>query len=370
MMESLPDHNAEIKGLMDTIEVFSDVIIKFNPVLSSLSDEYEQAVAITTNPDFIFDAELMKNIAKLEEKRNKVESLINLCHDTIEFINYINDTLDYTIEDIQQASANVVLLRDIHDEVYNLLFEFSGDDTLSCTVSILAGAGGTEAEDWAGMLFRMYLRWCMSKDYNVTITNTLPSIEAKDGLKKISFIVEGFNVYGFLKHENGVHRLIRKSPFDSSGKRHTSFASVKVTPIIDDTITINIDKNDVRVDTMRGSGAGGQHRNKTDSAVRLTHIPTGITAYCQSERSQTKNKEDAWKVLYSRLYELEKEKQDANKQKKGDNSIAFGSQIRTYWLHPTQHVKDHRSGHSIYNFDSVLDGKIDNFIYAMIEGDI
>ena len=236
------------------------------------------------------------------------------------------------------------------------------EDLNNAIVSINAGAGGTEAQDWAEMLFRMYLRWCERKGYKTDIIDFQPGEEA--GLKSVTFTAAGPYAYGYLKSEIGVHRLVRISPFNASGKRHTSFASVFVYPELDTEITIDVEDKDLRIDVFRASGAGGQHVNKTSSAVRITHMPTGIVVQCQQEKSQHRNKDLAMKVLKARLYQVEKEKQDEKLREVHDSKdeIAWGSQIRSYVLHPYQMVKDHRTKQEIGNVNSVLDGAIDPFI--------
>jgi peptide chain release factor 2 len=240
-------------------------------------------------------------------------------------------------------------------------------DPGNAIVTLQAGAGGTEAQDWAEMLLRQYLRWCERRGYKTAMVDMQPGEGA--GIKSASFTVEGSYAYGYLKSEAGVHRLVRISPFDASARRHTSFASVFVLPELDDSVEVEIDETELRIDTYRSSGAGGQHVNKTDSAVRITHLPTGIVVACQNERSQHKNKAMAFKILRGRLYELEMQKQrerlDALSKTKRD--IAFGSQIRSYVLHPYRMVKDHRTGKEIGNADAVLDGAIDPFIEEYLQ---
>lgn len=239
-------------------------------------------------------------------------------------------------------------------------------DAGNAIVSLHPGAGGLEAQDWAEMLLRMYLRWAERKGYKVEMADYLPGDGG--GVKSATFTVEGPYAYGYLKAEAGIHRLVRISPFDANARRHTSFASVFVYPELDDTVEVDIRSEDLRVDTYRAGGAGGQHVNKTDSAVRLTHLPTGIVVTCQNERSQHKNRSTAMKILRARLYELEMEKQkermeDLHKSKK---DIAWGSQIRSYVLHPYRMVKDHRTGVEVGNADAVLDGDIEGFIEAYL----
>jgi peptide chain release factor 2 len=239
-------------------------------------------------------------------------------------------------------------------------------DPSNAIVSINAGAGGTEAQDWVEMLLRMYLRWAERKGYKTEIIDILTGEEA--GLKNVTFTVNGSYAYGYLKAESGIHRLVRISPFDAGARRHTSFASVFVIPEIPEDVVIEIDEKDLRVDTFRSSGAGGQHVNKTDSAVRITHLPTGIVVQCQNERSQHKNKATAMKILKARLYEREI-KEKAEKLEELHNTkkeIAWGSQIRSYVMHPYKMVKDHRTSRVIHDVDRVMDGDIDEFMRAYL----
>jgi peptide chain release factor 2 len=240
------------------------------------------------------------------------------------------------------------------------------DDGKNAIVSINAGAGGTEAQDWADMLFRMYSRWVERKGYKLELIDYQPGEEA--GIKSATFTASGDNAYGYLKSEVGVHRLVRISPFNASGKRHTSFASVFVYPELENEIVVDIEEKDLRIDVFRASGSGGQHVNKTSSAVRITHLPTGIVVQCQQEKSQYRNKDLAMKVLRARLYQKEKQKQEEKLQEMHDSKedIAWGSQIRSYVLQPYQLVKDHRIGLEIGNVNEVLDGGIDPFIEGVL----
>jgi peptide chain release factor 2 len=242
------------------------------------------------------------------------------------------------------------------------------DDSKNAIISIHPGAGGTESQDWASMLLRMYNRWAERRDFKVEILDYQAGEEA--GIKDVSLIIRGENVYGYLKNENGVHRLVRISPFDSNAKRHTSFASVMVSPEVDDDIDIEIEERDIRIDTYRASGAGGQHVNKTESAIRITHEPTGIVVQCQNDRSQHKNKATAMKMLKSRLYELELEKQQAEKDGVEKSEIGWGHQIRSYVLQPYQQVKDSRSGEAYSNVSAILDGDIDKIMEAVLVSNI
>ncbi len=240
------------------------------------------------------------------------------------------------------------------------------NDASNAIVSINSGAGGTDACDWAEMLMRMYLRWAERKGCETEVLDQQPGDEA--GLRGTTFTVKGDFAYGYLKAEEGVHRLVRISPFDSQARRHTAFASVTVVPEIDDAIEVELDENDIRVDTYRASGAGGQHVNKTDSAVRMTHMPTGIVVQCQNERSQHKNRSAAMKILRARLYDRARQEREAELAAvRGEQrQIDFGSQIRSYTLHPQQRVKDHRTDTEIGNVSAVLDGGLDQFIRAML----
>jgi peptide chain release factor 2 len=239
-------------------------------------------------------------------------------------------------------------------------------DPAGALVTIQARDGGTDANDWAEMLLRMYTQWAQKNDYDVELVDRDENDEA--GINNATIAIRGPFAYGYLRGETGVHRLVRISPFNAEGKRQTSFAAVDVTPEISDSAEIEIDEEDVRVDTFRASGAGGQHVNKTDSAIRLTHLPTGIVAQCQNERSQHKNRATAWKMLRSRLARLEEEKREAEEaaKYKSQSKVGFGSQIRSYFLHPDQRVKDARTGHAMGSFHAMLDGDIQGFLDATL----
>ncbi len=239
-------------------------------------------------------------------------------------------------------------------------------DSNNAILSMHAGAGGTEAQDWVEMLLRMYTRWAEDRKFKVTIMDLLPGDEA--GIKSVTFGVAGKNAYGYLKSEKGVHRLVRISPFDAAGRRHTSFASVDVLPEVQDDIDVDIKPEDLKIDTYRSGGAGGQHVNKTDSAVRITHLPTGIVVQCQNERSQISNRNTAMKLLKAKLIDLEIQKREAELARvRGEQQeIAWGSQIRSYVFHPYSLVKDHRTGVEVGNVEAVMDGEIDEFINAYL----
>ena len=268
-------------------------------------------------------------------------------------------TLAEVGRELEQLAAKVERL-----ELESLLS--SEADRNDCYLQVNAGAGGTESQDWAEMLLRMYLRWAESHGYEVEWVEETPGEEA--GIKSATIKIKGENAYGWLKSESGVHRLVRISPFDSQARRHTSFASVWVYPVIDDTIAVTIDEKDLKIDTYRASGAGGQHVNRTDSAVRITHIPTGIVVQCQNDRSQHRNRAQAMAMLRARLYELELQKRRAEQQKMEEQKteIGWGHQIRSYVLHPYRMVKDLRTGVETGNADAVLNGDIDRFLEAAL----
>jgi peptide chain release factor 2 len=269
-------------------------------------------------------------------------------------------------EALAEASQQAKALDKLIDRLSLDLMLDGEDDFRNVIMSINAGAGGTEAQDWAEMLFRMYSRWIERRSFKFEMIDFQPGDEA--GIKSVTFTVSGENAFGYLKTENGVHRLVRISPFNASGKRHTSFASVFVFPELDDEIVVDVDDKDLRIDVYRASGAGGQHVNKTSSAVRITHLPSGIAVQCQQEKSQHRNKDLAMKVLKARLYQLERKKQDDKMQELHDSKedIAWGSQIRSYVLHPYQMVKDHRINLDVGNVNDVLDGGIDQFIEGVL----
>jgi len=267
---------------------------------------------------------------------------------------------------LEEIAAEAKLLEDVVRDYELKMMLRQEEDLMNAIVSIHAGAGGTESQDWTEVLLRMYLRWAEKRNFKTEIIDCQPGDEA--GIKSVSFTLEGEYAYGYIKAEIGIHRLVRISPFDASARRHTSFASVFVYPEVDDDIVIEIDEKDLRIDTYRSTGAGGQHVNKTDSAVRITHLPTGIVVQCQNERSQHKNKAMAMKYLRSRLYEqkLQEKNERLDEIHKTKKDIAWGSQIRSYVLHPYKMVKDHRTNVEVGNASRVLDGDIDEFINAYL----
>lgn len=306
----------------------------------------------------------MRERQQLEASLSAFSRLTKELEDNVELVSLAEEEDDDSVV-AEAEKALKRLRREAHTREVEALL--SGEaDANDAYVEVHAGAGGTESQDWARMLERMYLRWAEGRDYKVEIIGEHPGEEA--GVKSATILVKGLNAYGWLKTESGVHRLVRISPFDSNARRHTSFASVSVYPVIDDAISIDIEDKDVRIDTYRASGAGGQHVNTTDSAVRMTHIPTGIVVQCQNERSQHKNRATAWGMLRARLYEAElKRREDAaHAAAQSKSDIGWGHQIRSYVLQPYQLVKDLRTGVESTNPPAVLDGDIDQFIEAAL----
>jgi peptide chain release factor 2 len=327
--------------------------------------EIEQQIA---QDGFWDDPEAAKPILK---ERTRISDLVDRYRKLKTDLDESEILLDLALEESDPKTleeVNRLLPRQERQiDAFSLDLMLDGEeDPNNAILSINAGAGGTEAQDWAEMLFRMYSRWCERKRYKVEIIDLQPGEEA--GLKSVTFTVSGSYAYGYLKNEIGIHRLVRISPFNASGKRHTSFASVFVFPELDSEIVVDVDEKDLRIDTYRARGAGGQHVNKTSSAVRITHQPTGIVVQCQQEKSQHRNKEMAMKVLKARLYQNEKEKQEEKMREihESKDDIAWGNQIRSYVLQPYQMVKDHRTNIEIGNVNSVLDGEIDAFIEGVL----
>jgi len=306
-----------------------------------------------------------KRAGAVQKEKNRLQAILKryedaktALEDTQELFEMANEEGDAdTIEELYSDASN---LEDLVTKVEIAVMLSDENDSKNAIVTIHPGAGGTESQDWASMLYRMYLRWAERMGFKVEELDYQAGDEA--GIKDVSFIIKGENAYGYMKAENGIHRLVRISPFDSNAKRHTSFTSVMVSPEVDDDIDIEIEDRDIRVDTYRASGAGGQHVNKTDSAIRITHIPTGLVVQCQNDRSQHKNRASAMKMLKSRLYELELEKQKAEKDGIPKSEIGWGHQIRSYVLQPYQQVKDNRSNKAYSNVSAILDGDITKVI--------
>jgi peptide chain release factor 2 len=307
---------------------------------------------------------VLKEIKQIKDKLDSYERLSSSFRETADLIDIADEMGDEA--SLTEVLANV---EDIRERIsaQRLATLLSGEyDQNNAILAFHSGAGGTEAQDWAMMLYRMYTRWAERHGYKYQVLDYLDGEEA--GIKSASILIEGTNVYGFLKSEAGVHRLVRVSPFDASGRRHTSFASVEVMPEIDDTIEIEIDEKDLKVDTYRSSGAGGQHVNKTESAIRITHIPTGVSVACQNERSQRQNRETAMRMLKSKLIEIkEREHLDRVEDIKGEHKeIGWGSQIRSYVFMPYTMAKDHRTNFEVGNINAVMDGELDGFINAYL----
>ncbi len=330
--------------------------------------QIEQLEQQSAEPSFWDDMEAsQKVLQKLKGLKNKVAVYHKLQADYEDLVTLVDLGLEEQDESVLQESAK--LFKDFQTEYDELRIAtlLSGEyDRNNAIVTLHAGAGGTEACDWVGLLLRMYTRWAEKRGYGFEILDHLPGEEA--GVKSVTFSVAGENAYGYLHAEKGVHRLVRISPFDASGRRHTSFASCDVMPELDDDVEVDINPEELRIDTYRSSGAGGQHVNKTESAIRITHLPTNTVVQCQNERSQHKNKDRAMKMLQAKLYELKLEEQAAKAQGlRGEiKDIAWGSQIRSYVFHPYSLVKDHRTNEETGNVQSVMDGNIDGFINAYL----
>jgi peptide chain release factor 2 len=336
-------------------------VITFDPdALTARLGELEEAMGA---PGFWNDqaaaAQISTEHARVSRRLQRYERLRREVDDARELLE-----LDPGLE--PEVAEQLVPIRDELDRLQeDALFNgrYDGGDAV---VSINAGTGGTDAQDWAEMLLRMYLRWIDDRGLRAELVEASPGEEA--GLKSATFTVKGENAYGVLKAERGVHRLVRLSPFDAAHRRHTAFSQVVVAPLLPEDDDVEIDENDLRIDTYRASGAGGQHVNKTDSAVRITHIPTGIVVQCQNERSQTSNKATALRILKARLAELQEEEREAElaRERGAAQDIGFGSQIRSYVLHPYQLVKDHRTDYEVGNAQGVLDGALDGFVHAYL----
>ena len=355
---------------MDTFEyseLIKDLQNKLSNIESILKPEkikkrLKEIEEMENSPEFWNDpktsAKIQKEKNNLLRKLQKYEQVKNTLNDNKEMYELASIEEDEeTLNDVFEDATNISkLIRELEIEV--MLSD--ENDEKNAIITIHPGAGGTESHDWASMLYRMYLRYAERKGWKVDVLDYQAGDEA--GIKDATILIKGDNAYGYLKVENGIHRLVRVSPFDSGGRRHTSFASVQVSPEIDETIEIEIEEKDIRIDVFRASGAGGQHVNKTESAVRITHLPTGIVVSCQQDRSQHKNKEMAFKMLKSKLYELELEKRRAEEEGKPKDEMGWGHQIRSYVLFPYQQVKDNRSNKAYSRVDDILDGDLDEII--------
>jgi len=323
-----------------------------------------QADDFWTGTDKEAIAGINREISRLTRKIEPWEHLHKTVADAHDLMEMALSEMDG--EMLDDIVNNIGKFREKFDSLETLELLAGEDDPSSAFITIHPGAGGTESQDWASMLFKMYIKWAENNDYETDIIDYMPGEEA--GIKSATALIKGEFAYGLLKCERGIHRLVRISPFDSNKRRHTSFASVEVVPEVSEDIDIEINDGDLRIDTYRASGAGGQHVNKTDSAIRITHIPTGLVVQCQNERSQHKNKSFAMKVLKSKLYELKKKEMEEKKQEKiGEKKdISWGNQIRSYVFQPYTLVKDHRTGEEVGSVENVLDGDIGKFIYSYL----
>ncbi|BAF70641.1 peptide chain release factor 2 [Nitratiruptor sp. SB155-2] len=351
------EYSELLKKLEQKIENIKN-IIKPDLITKRLK-EIEQ---LENSPDFWNDA---KKAGEIQKEKNRLSRILEKFEEARSSVEDAKDLFEMATEEEDTETLNMLFEEapTLEEKVNKIEIEtmLSGEnDDKNAIVTIHPGAGGTESQDWASILYRMYLRWAERHGFKVEVLDYQEGEEA--GIKDVSFIIKGENAYGYLKAENGIHRLVRISPFDSNARRHTSFASVMVSPEVDDDINIVIEDKDIRVDTYRASGAGGQHVNKTDSAIRITHIPTGIVVQCQNDRSQHKNRATAMKMLKSRLYELELEKKRAEQEGIEKSDIGWGHQIRSYVLAPYQQVKDTRSNKAYSNVEAILDGDIDKII--------
>lgn len=357
LKSKLTSYIPEIKELSEVLNIENSKI------------ELEELRNKAAEPGFWDDLEnSQKVLQKTKAIENKIASLESLSTELDDLITLTELSIEENDESEAEAIAESLdnFIKKLESQKLATLLTGEYDDK-NAIITFHAGAGGTEAQDWAEMLYRMYNRWAENHDFKVTLLDYLDGDEA--GLKSASILIEGINAYGFMKSESGVHRLVRVSPFDSSGRRHTSFAAIEIMPEIDDTIEVDIRPDEVKMDVFRASGAGGQHINKTSSAVRLTHIPTGIVAACQTQRSQFQNKEYAMKMLKSKLIEIkEREHLEKISDIKGvQKEIAWGAQIRSYVFMPYTMVKDHRTNFETGNIGAVMDGDLDGFINAYLK---
>ena len=358
----------ELRKILDEFEVLKK---RYNEIKSahdnqSILEELEKLKTLTLDENFWVNKEnaqkILKKISVIEKQVEDWSSLDDSYDEISIFISLLDEESDVDKDICISFNSFKELLNKM--ELVKLLN--SSDDKRDAILTIHAGAGGTDAQDWASILFRMYSRWSEINKYSFSVLSFQEGDEA--GIKEVTLEIKGLHSYGYLKSEIGIHRLVRISPFNSNSKRHTSFASVFVSPILDDEIVIDINDKDLKIDTYRASGAGGQHVNKTDSAVRITHLPSGIIVQCQNQRSQLNNKNNALKMLKSKLYQkhIEEIQDKKNQLSSVKKDISWGSQIRSYVFHPYNMVKDHRTKHETANIDKVVDGDINMFIRSYL----
>ncbi|NPA87653.1 peptide chain release factor 2 [Caminibacter pacificus] len=348
-------------------ELIKDLENKLSNIESILKPEelqkrLDEIAQMENDPNFWNDP---KKSAKIQKEKNIIQRKLDKYKKAKQALMDNKDMYELASMEEDEETLNEVFndVKELEKAIRDLEIEVmlsDENDEKNAIITIHPGAGGTESHDWASMLYRMYMRFAERRGWKVDVLDYQAGEEA--GIKDATLLIKGENAYGYLKVENGIHRLVRVSPFDSAGRRHTSFASVQVSPEIDDDIEIEIDPKDIRIDVFRASGAGGQHVNKTESAVRITHVPTGIVVSCQQDRSQHKNKEMAFKMLKSKLYELELEKRRAEEEGKPKDEMGWGHQIRSYVLFPYQQVKDNRSNKAYSKVDDILDGDLDEII--------
>ncbi|WP_456489046.1 peptide chain release factor 2 [Caminibacter pacificus] len=348
-------------------ELIKDLENKLSNIESILKPEelqkrLDEIAQMENDPNFWNDP---KKSAKIQKEKNIIQRKLDKYKKAKQALTDNKDMYELASMEEDEETLNEVFndVKELEKAIRDLEIEVmlsDENDEKNAIITIHPGAGGTESHDWASMLYRMYMRFAERRGWKVDVLDYQAGEEA--GIKDATLLIKGENAYGYLKVENGIHRLVRVSPFDSAGRRHTSFASVQVSPEIDDDIEIEIDPKDIRIDVFRASGAGGQHVNKTESAVRITHVPTGIVVSCQQDRSQHKNKEMAFKMLKSKLYELELEKRRAEEEGKPKDEMGWGHQIRSYVLFPYQQVKDNRSNKAYSKVDDILDGDLDEII--------
>ncbi|MCI9625421.1 MAG: peptide chain release factor 2 [Clostridia bacterium] len=366
-MIDLEQYRLDTKSMENQLKELGDSL-NIAKVKLEIADLEQQQTAEGFWDDMEASSKVLQKTKQLKNKVDKFETLCGEREDLLVLIEMMQEEPDESMEEAIQ-SAYAQLAEKLEQMKLDTLLSGPYDKN-NAIIALHAGAGGTEAQDWAQMLMRMYLRWAERHGFSTKVLDLLDGEEA--GVKSASILIEGENAYGYLKCEKGVHRLVRISPFDASGRRHTSFASLDVMPEFDDDIEINISPEDLRVDTYRASGAGGQHVNKTESAVRITHLPTGVVVSCQTERSQIQNRETAMKMLKSKLLEIaEREKMEKIEDIKGEmKEIGWGSQIRSYVFHPYTMAKDHRTDFEVGNIGAVMDGELDGFIQAYLKANV